>query len=99
MVFLIKKQTHIKVEGFNEDVMFMEDIEYLKRVTRAGRYKMFRRPHIYASTRRFEKDGWVISYLKLVAGSLYTLVFGPIKSNMFNYNFNHYSLKNNHGRK
>ncbi len=91
MVFVVKKQTHIKAGGFDESIVLLEDLEYLKRLQKTGKYRMLRRPYVYVSARRFQEEGWIGSYLKLFFGSIYTLVFGPIKKDIFHYHFGHHN--------
>jgi|AntAceMinimDraft_18_1070375.scaffolds.fasta_scaffold07565_3 glycosyltransferase involved in cell wall biosynthesis len=92
MVFLIKKKNHEEINGFDEEIIFLEDIEYVRRLSKRLRYKMIKSTKIFASPRRFEEDGWITAYLKCLIGDIYMTFFGPIKKDIFHYKFNHYDI-------
>jgi|SRR3989344_5549885 len=87
--FLVKKSTHELVGGFDESVVFAEDQHYIHRVGNIARFGILKLP-IYISTRRFKKDGRFITYGKYIIAELHILFLGPIKTNIFKYNFGHY---------
>lgn len=91
MVFLVKRKVHNQIGGFNEEIVFLEDSEYLKRLAKTGKYRILRSPQIFVSTRRFRKDGWIKSCLKVLAGNIYFFIFGPIKKDIFHYRFGHHN--------
>ena len=88
MTFLVKKEIHQKIKGFNEKVVFLEDTEYIRRLAKAGKYRILEKPAIYASTRRFEEHGWIRTYTKIIIANIYTIFFGPITKDIFHYKFN-----------
>ncbi len=90
MVFLVKNSIHKKIKGFNEKIVFIEDSDYLKRLSKVGKYRIIKASSIFASARRFEENGWAKEYLKVFFGNVYMLFFGPIKKDIFKYKFNHY---------
>ena len=90
MVFLIKKNAHKAIQGFNEDIVFLEDLDYIQRLAKNHKYRLLRTTKFFTSARRFEKDGWAKAYLKCLGGDIYMLFFGPIKKDIFKYKFNHY---------
>lgn len=87
---LIKTDIHKRIDGFDEEIKFAEDHDYLWRAKHFGKHKQIKDTRIYGSTRRFEKDGTVLTSIKYVFAGIYILIFGPIKTNIFNYKFNHY---------
>jgi len=90
MAILVKKDIHQKNNGFDEKVIFLEDTVYIRKLAKIGKYRLVKSVSIYSSTRRFEKDGWVKTYFKIIVGDIYTIFFKSIKTNIFNYKFNHY---------
>jgi len=90
MIFLVKKEVHRKIGGFNQEVVFLEDTDYVRRLAKNGRYGFLSSVSVLVSDRRFQKDGWVKTYLKVILGNIYTILFGPIKRDIFKYRFNHY---------
>jgi glycosyltransferase involved in cell wall biosynthesis len=87
---LVKKDIHKKINGFNEEVIFNEDIDYAKRALKIEKFGLLSSSKILVSTRRFKKDGWIKTFLKYMYAFLYTSFIGPIKSNIFEYKFGSY---------
>jgi glycosyltransferase involved in cell wall biosynthesis len=88
---LAKKELHQKIEGFNEEVKIGEELDYLRRGIKFGKFGVLRSAKIFASPRRFEKDGWFTTWLKYFLCQLHMIFFGPVKSDILKYRFNHYS--------
>ena len=86
---LIKRNLHEKINGFDEEIKFGEDIDYLTRASKVGEFAILRSAKILASTRRFEKEGWLRTGLKYVFAH-FIFLFGPIKSDILKYKFGHY---------
>jgi len=87
---LIKKDLHEKINGFDGEIKFGEDIDYLTRASRAGKFAILKSAKILASTRRFEKEGWLKVGFKYIFAH-FLFLFGPIKSDILKYRFGHYS--------
>ena len=54
---LVEKKYHEMVDGFNESIVFAEDVDYIRRVGKEGKFRIFFSPIIYPSIRRFVKKG------------------------------------------
>lgn len=54
---IVKRELHERCGGFNEDLNFGEDSEYIKRLGKVERFKVLRKPRIGVSTRRLEEEG------------------------------------------
>jgi len=93
MVILIKRQLHQKIKGFDEDIKIGEDHWYVRQASKYGKFGIIKSTKVFASMRRFEKDGLIKTCLKYIFAGIYMLLFGPIKKEFFKYEFNHY--KNN----
>lgn len=90
---LVKKEFHNRIGGFDEEIKLSEDFIYIKEISKIGKFGHFGKIKYYTSVRRFEKDGLINTFLKYLLAHIYIAFFGPIKSDIFKYNFNHYSKK------
>lgn len=53
MCLITTKENHKKIGGFNEKVVFAEDIDYgLRSIKQGAKYHLYLSPHLFASTRR-----------------------------------------------
>ena len=97
MCILTKRHMHEGVQGFDEEVVFAEDMEYVQRaVKRGNRFKVLRSQPISASVRRFDKDGrWGIA-IKYVYGELRMIVKGPFRKQPFRYDMGGTEKKDKH---
>ncbi len=55
-----------------------------------ARYGLLKSTRILVSDRRFRNDGWIKTSFKYFLCELYIIFFGPIRTNIFHYKFNHY---------
>ena len=93
MGILIKKDFFNKLNGFDESIKVGEDNNLARRAKKLGKFGVFRSVKIFFSTRRFNKDGWLKTSLMDLLSELYSIFIGPIRSNIFKYEFNHYNKK------
>jgi len=100
--FFIKRSVYEAVGGFDVDVKLAEDHELARRGSKIGTFGFLFTQCIPVSTRRFERDGKFATAIKYILCELHMLTLGPVKSNIFKYNFGHGgaikkpSPKNNH---
>ncbi len=87
---LVKKTIHKRNKGFDESIKLAEDHSYVRKAKKLGKYGIIHSVRILTSLRRFEKDGWVRTYLKYIVAEIYMLLIGDIRSDIFRYRFNHY---------
>ena len=72
--------------GLDDEIVFGEDFNLIQRAHRLGaRFAVFRKPTLYVSARRFEKEGLLLSGYKSLKALLYQLFVGPIKKPIFEY--------------
>ena len=88
---LVRRTTHEKLGGFDEEIKLGEDHDYVRRAKAIGKIGILRSGKILSSLRRFEKDGWVKTYLTYILAELYVILFGNVKSDVFKYRFAHYN--------
>lgn len=83
---IVKKTFFEKIKGFDEEIVFGEDFDLIQRLWKNGaKFKVFSKPILYVSTRRFDKEGLILSLYKSIKAVLYQLIFGPIKKPIFDY--------------
>lgn len=89
-VFLVKKEIHKAIGGFNEKIKLGEEIDYIRRGRKIGKFGIIESIEVFISSRRFQKDGWLKTWLKYFLCQIYMLFFGPVESDFFRYRFDHY---------
>jgi len=89
---LVKKEIFEKIKGFDEEIKIGEDHDFARRASKVSKFGFIETEPVLTSTRRFEKDGRLKTYLKYILAGLYMLFFGPVKKDIFKYRFN--DLKN-----
>ena len=89
---LVKSDIHHKIGGFDEEIKIGEELDYVRRGAKIGKYGFFKKSKIFASPRRFQKDGWFLTWLKYFLCQLHMLFLGPVKSDILKYRFG-YSQK------
>jgi len=87
---LVKKKVHQAIKGFDEEIKLAEDHAYARKAKKIAKYAFLKTGPVLTSARRFEQDGSLRTCLKFVFAEFYTIIFGPIKSDIFEYKFNHY---------
>jgi len=87
--FFIKRSVYEAVGGFDVDVKLAEDHELARRGSKIGTFGFLFTQCIPVSTRRFERDGKFATAIKYILCELHMLTLGPVKSNIFKYNFGH----------
>jgi len=89
---LVKKDLFEKLQGFDESVKLAEDHHMARRAKKVFRANLgiIKSTEIFVSDRRFKKDGWVATGIRYFLCELHMIFIGPVKSDIFNYKFNHY---------
>jgi glycosyltransferase involved in cell wall biosynthesis len=90
---LIKRFVHQRINGFDEKIKFAEDSIYVRKASKHARFGVLKSEKVFYSQRRFQKEGWFRSFLKFIFAEFYMVFFGPIKSDILKYKFNHYYSK------
>lgn len=91
----VKKRLFDKLGGFDEGIKLAED-HYLARRARKefkAKFGVIKSARIFVSDRRFKKDGWFSVGLRYMLCELHLIFLGPVRSNIFNYRFDHYGKK------
>jgi glycosyltransferase involved in cell wall biosynthesis len=89
MGILVKKELHKSLRGFNEVIKVGEDHYYVQEGLRLGKFGVIKTTKIFSSLRRFRREGWLRVGLKYGWGEIYMKLFGPIKKEIFKYEFDY----------
>ncbi|TAL19706.1 glycosyltransferase [Patescibacteria group bacterium] len=84
---LARRTIHELIGGFDPAVRLAEDHDYAQRAARRGRFGVVRGTRIPVSTRRFERDGHLLTACKYILCELHMLALGAVKSDIFRYRF------------
>jgi glycosyltransferase involved in cell wall biosynthesis len=83
---IIKKELFEKIKGFDISIVFGEDFHLIQKAHKLhAKFMVFKTPILYVSTRRFEKEGLLLSLSKSLKAIAYQLFFGPIRKPLFKY--------------
>jgi glycosyltransferase involved in cell wall biosynthesis len=86
LCILARRHTHEGLKGFDEEVVFAEDHEYVQRAHREGkRFRVMKTHPVQSSVRRFDKDGRMGIAMKYLFGEIRMIVKGPFKKIPFKY--------------
>ena len=84
-----KKSLHQKIKGFDEKIKLSEDMDYVKRASKYGKFRILSTVRTYTSVRRFNKEGRLKLVMKLFLAGVHRLIFGEIRTDIFKYRFNY----------
>ena len=80
-----RKWLHDKIEGFDESIAIAEDMDYVKRCSKHGKFRILKNVKLQFSMRRYEHYGRLNVATKIIFGEIYRIFFGELKSDLFNY--------------
>lgn len=86
----IKKALHEKINGWDESITIAEDHDYVQRAAKQGKFGAIKSTYIFFDMRRFEKEGLAKVLLKYILTELHMKVKGPVRKELFEYEFGHY---------
>ncbi len=82
----VRRSVHQAIQGFDEQVVFAEDHDYVQRAMKQGyRFGILRALPIAVSVRRLEKDGRLAIALKYVLAEFMMITKGSLKTIPFLY--------------
>ena len=82
-----EKSLHNKINGFDGKISLSEDMDYVKRAGKHGKFRVLSSVKTYTSMRRFDHEGRLNLFSKLFLSGLYRLLIGEIKTDKFRYGF------------
>lgn len=83
----VKRLIHEQIDGFDESVLFAEDMDYVQRAAHHGSFGVLRASPIITSTRRLTKDGRLKTIARFIACELHMTTLGSVKHDFFKYRF------------
>lgn len=86
---LTYKSLHEKVNGFDENLDFGEDTDYIERVAKVSRFKVLENPRLLISTRRLEEEGIKDITLKYAKSTAKQMVGKKVTLEELDYSFEH----------
>lgn len=98
MGIIVKKELFNKLNGYDESIKLAEDHDLARRaikfakfgISKFAKFGIIRSMELSVSTRRFRKDSWIVTGTKFFLCQLHMIFIGPVRSNIFNYKFDHY---------
>jgi len=90
---LVKKELFEKIGGFEEDIKLAEDHYMARQAAKLERFGIIKSAQVFISDRRFKTDGWLRTGIKYLLCELHMIFLGPVRSDIFKYEFNHYNKK------
>lgn len=90
---IVKKKVFEKLSGFDEDLKLSEDHDMARRAAKFSKFGVIRSGKIFVSDRRFRRDGWIVTGIRYFLCELHITFWGPVRSDIFKYRFNHYKDK------
>lgn len=87
---IAKKQLFEELRGYDESIKLAEDHDLARRAAKIGNVGIIRSTRILVSDRRWRQDGWLAVTVKYLLCEMHMVLIGPVKSDIFNYKFDHY---------
>ena len=83
---IMKRTLFESIGGFDQTIFYGEDFDIMKRAyKKGGVMKVYRNPLLFVSTRRFDKEGLIVSLYKTITALLYQFIIGPVRKPIFKY--------------
>lgn len=86
---LTTKTLHEEINGFDENLDFGEDSDYIERMGKISTFKVLRNPRLLVSTRRLEEEGIKDLAFKYTKSTIYDFRGKKISADELDYNFGH----------
>lgn len=83
------KKMHDEVEGFDEDLDFGEDTDYIERIGAVSQFKVLRSPKLLVSTRRLQEEGLRNVAFKYAKSTFYQFRGKQVTAEDLDYTFGH----------
>src|SRR3989344_5044925 len=82
---MCKKEIHEKIDGFDETIKLSEDMDYVKRCGKIGKFRILKSPRLYVAMRRFDTEGRIKVGFKLLMSALHRIFVGEIRTDVLKY--------------
>lgn len=88
---IISRRLFRRVGGFDENLKLAEDHDLVKRASRFRSLRVLTSTQVQVSVRRLDKEGRARLISKYLAVELYRVLFGEIKTDIFEYEFGNFT--------
>lgn len=89
-----RRDIHNKLNGFDETIKIAEDMDYVNRASKIGKFRMLHATHVLVSMRRYEKKGRLRMILTYAKGFFYRMFFGEMRDDkVMDYEFGKFENK------
>lgn len=86
----VRSKLHNRIGGFDESIVLCEDLDYVTRTKKIGKFAYLKSFRVPVSVRRLTKEGRINLTLKYIAMELHMIFLGKIRKDIFNYKFGNY---------
>jgi glycosyltransferase involved in cell wall biosynthesis len=86
----VSRRLFNRTRGFDESIRFMEDADFVKRASKYRSLRVLRTTSIYASIRRFEREGRFRMLMKFMQAEIYRKLKGEIRKDNIGYELGNY---------
>ncbi len=86
---IAKRKLHEECNGFDEDLTFGEDTDYIERLAKKERFRVLRKARIGVSTRRLEEEGLTTLIKQYGKSTVNDFLGKRTDASELNYNFGH----------
>ncbi len=80
-----KRSLHQKINGFDEKLKLSEDMDYARRASKYGKFRILNKVKTYTSVRRFDREGRLKLAIKIFSAGVHRVFLGEIKTDVFKY--------------
>ena len=91
---IAKRKLHEECNGFDEDLTFGEDTDYIERLAKKERFRVLRNARIGVSTRRLEEEGLATLIRQYGESTVNDFLGKRTDASELNYNFGHKKYPN-----
>lgn len=84
------KNMHQKIGGFDETILIAEDVDYVQRINKIGKFHFLKSQKITVSLRRFVEEGRMHLIMKHIGIALHDFFVGRVRKPIFKYEFGHH---------
>ena len=77
------------MKGFDETIKLGEDLDYVNRCSKHGKFRTIKSEKVSLSMRRFDHEGKLKVAFRHIASASYRIAFGQIRKDIFKYNLNY----------
>ena len=89
----VTKRLFSRVGGFDRTIWLGEDVNFVERASKLGKFRVMKSAKIKVSMRRLDKEGIRKLLAKYLLCNIYRAFIGEVRTDIFNYQFGDYNHK------